>query len=256
MLDNLNETILFNGQTSCGHYLIVDMIYDQRPARVLFTGNKSSAQSGIALDHDPNLLFDYNQRFLEVILSFENLRNVLLIGGGVLTLPMALISRHKTLRIDVIEIDDGLLGLARKYFHYQDNERITVMHQDGSEYLKSTLKKYDIIIIDAFMDMNIPSSLISSEVTSKIQYLLNFKGLVLVNVISAFYGLNAEPLRQLYKTYKQNFTYINIYPASRSLLSFWSSQNFILVASNNNLQDYLFIKNSPLDPNLLFINQK
>jgi hypothetical protein len=61
-------TTLHKFQTPYGSYKVVDTIYNGRPARMLY-GAKNSPQSGIAFDDSPELLFDYNQRFLEIALS-------------------------------------------------------------------------------------------------------------------------------------------------------------------------------------------
>ena len=58
--------VLFEGDSAYAHYRIADVSYMGRPARLLYGGTHEAAQSGLALDDRPELLFDYNQRLLEL----------------------------------------------------------------------------------------------------------------------------------------------------------------------------------------------
>src|ERR1700752_3186245 len=87
----IHKTVRFEGETPYGHYTVVDTTYSNRPARVLYSGREfRTAQSGIALDDQDEMLFDYNQRFLELARGLEPKR-ALLIGGGAFTLPKRLL---------------------------------------------------------------------------------------------------------------------------------------------------------------------
>jgi hypothetical protein len=57
------DHIVFEGDSKYGHYVVSDGTYAGRPARALYSGNGDAAQSGLALDSNKQLLFDYNQRF-------------------------------------------------------------------------------------------------------------------------------------------------------------------------------------------------
>jgi hypothetical protein len=224
-----DETLVYEVDTPRMHYQVVDMIYDGRPARVLFSGNREAAQSGIALDGKPDLLFDYNQRFYEIV---ENLQPVrfLLIGGGVYTLPMAVRQRFPRLHITVVEPDAGLDDVAHRYFGWQPDELMTVIHSDGRAFIDATIERFDLILVDAFSHTSMPTSLATTQAIEQLKRCLVPNGAVAVNLISAYYGRGAELIRRQYSRYSRAFNYVEIFPANRSLLSFWLSQNFVLVA--------------------------
>lgn len=225
-----DETLIFETDTELGHYQVVDMVYDGRPARVLFSGQRYAAQSGIAHDDRPELLFDYNQRFIELAEAVCPKR-VLLIGGGAYTLPMALMKRFPGSRLDVVELDSGLQAIAMKYFDFQPAPGLTVITGDGKTYLETTTRAYDLILIDAFKHDIIPKELATSSTVAIMAKRLRSGGVVGVNVISAYYGKNAERLKQLYGVYAQHFTSVSVVPASGSTqISYWMPQNFILIA--------------------------
>jgi protein-L-isoaspartate O-methyltransferase len=241
-----DETLVYETDTPLMHYQVVDMVYEGRQARVLFSGQREAAQSGLARDGQPELLFDYNQRFLELATSLQPKR-VLLIGGGVYTLPRALLEALPSVQIDVVELDPGLDELARRFFDWQPDERVTITHADGRTFLNNSPAHYDLILIDAFSNMSIPKSLLTKQAVQQLKSHLTPNGVVGINLISAYYGRGAELIRRQYATYSAIFNHVEIFPADRSLLSFWLSQNFILIAQAGKKHP-LNLRFEPLSP--------
>jgi spermidine synthase len=80
-------------------------------------------------------------------------RSLLLVGGGVNgSLAQAL--QHRTLeRIDYVELDPALIGVARKYFAsawnaVASNPRVHVHNLDGRLYLRTSGRSFDVIIVN------------------------------------------------------------------------------------------------------------
>jgi spermidine synthase len=166
---------------------------------------------------------------MEVIESLKP-KKVLLIGGGTLTLPMALLSAYSKIKIDVVEIDPTLQDLAEQYFGFKADKRIRIINEDGRHFLDNSRDSYDLIVIDAFTHTVIPTSLTSLGAIESYASHLERNGSVAINIISSYYGRNAELIQQQYEHYHNLFKTVEIFPASRSLLSFWLPQNFVLVA--------------------------
>ena len=225
-----DQTIIHEFDTSYGHYQIVDMSYDGRPARVLFSGDQRAAQSGVALDENPDLLFDYNQRFFELVEGAKPAR-VLLIGGGMYTLPTALLRVLPETVITVIELDAELAPIAAIYFDLQLDERLIIIHDDGFAYLKQSAEQYDMVIIDAYVHASAEPTLANVQAVSLIRKVLAPNGIVAVNSIATYYGRRSEKLHQLLGCYESAFSHVEVYPASQGL-SLWLPQNLILIASN------------------------
>ena len=97
----------------------------------------------MARDDLPDLLFDYNQRLLEIVNSLYP-KNILVIGGGAYTLPSAIITALPEVRVDVVELDPGLLALAKQYFGLPENDRMNIVHQDGRQFLEESSATYDM----------------------------------------------------------------------------------------------------------------
>lgn len=221
------QTVLYKGSSEYGRYRILDMIYEGRTARVLYAGQ--SAQSGVAHDDEPDLLFDYNQRFLEIALSTLP-RSVLIIGGGTLTLPTALLDHFPDIHIDVVEIDPLLPELAKKFFDAVDDSRMHIFIGDGKTYIDTCDKQYDLIILDAFSEYDIPTALFTSESISKYRDCLVDTGIFAMNFIAKYYTTRHTIAHTLYASFSYFFEHVELYPAD-ALYSKHEEQNIVLVAS-------------------------
>lgn len=223
------EKIIFEGAGEFGHYQIIDMVYEGRQARVLFSGDRT-AQSGAAQDDNPELLFDYNQRFLEIAESIRP-KSALIIGGGAFMLPKALLERSPNTQIDVVEIDPLLEELSRRYFDLPKSNRLTVHCQDGRKFIETTKNRYDFIVVDAFSEYTIPVSLLTKEAARTYREHLNENGMVAVNLIAAYHSRKPTLAHNLKASFKESFERVDIYPASTGLMLF--KQNLVLTAYNS-----------------------
>lgn len=232
----MSDTVLFDGDTELDHYQVIDTIYEGRPARVLYSGQRQTAQSGVATDGEPDLLFDYNQRFVE-LLGTVPAKKLLLIGGGVYILPRALLVAYPDLRIDVIEIDPGLTELAQRYFGLEPSDRLNIIYADGSEYIAQSKERYDVILLDAFSNSTIPEVFQKEAFAKEVFEHLSSDGVFAANIITPYYGANAALIRSQLENYSKYFKYTDVYPASRSLFSLWLPQNLVLVAQKGEQYD-------------------
>ena len=229
-----SDILVHEFDTTQGHYQVVDMLYDGRPARVLFSGNRQAAQSGLATDGQSDLLFDYNQRLFELVTAHRPLR-LLVIGGGMYTLPSALLRTDDRITIDVVELDEGLDDIAAQYFGLVPDPRLRIIHTDGLKYLSTASAQYDMIILDAYSHSLAEPSLTSPEALTMLKQHLQSDGIIAANTIAAYFGRRAQSLHQLAEAYQHQFGDVALFPASQSL-SLWLPQNLILVAAQHNNQ--------------------
>lgn len=225
----IEETILYSATSSFGSYKVIDTEYNNRPARVLF-GSKGSAQSGVAKDDQPELLFDYNQRFFEMIASL-NPKRILVIGGGAFMLPIAAFQRFPKLSIDVVEIDPLLVKISRDYFDLPQDKRLTVHVGDGAEFIATTKKRYDFIIVDAFSGFSIPRELISRNVIAQYHKRLKRNGVFAMNFISEYKPRRYRLAHELVDTFEKVFAHTALYQADPHYFA-GEEQNHLFVASN------------------------
>jgi spermidine synthase len=224
------DGIVFETDTAFDHYSVADTIYGGRPARILYGGNGDTAQSGLARDDKPELLFDYNQRFIELAAGLKP-KNLLLIGGGAFTLPIALMKAFPALELDVVEIDGALLDIAKKYFDFSPNRQTHTYIGDGRHFLDTVDQTYDMIVLDVFNHATIPEQFRSLEAANSLHHRLHKNGVLAINVIGTLKGLRSVELTRLTETLQAAFRSIDVFPASHGL-SPWFGQNFVLTAHN------------------------
>jgi spermidine synthase len=236
------EKIIHESTKGLIHYQVVDTIYNNRPARVLFTENRLAAESGIALDKKDELLFDYNERFMEIIRGLKPKR-VLLLGGGAFTLPRAINKEYPNIHLDIVELDPELYKISKKYFGFKPKVNTFVHITDALDFLKTSKTIYDLILVDLFLNNIIPPTLRDKKFTKTIKKVLDSDGLVAMNVIATYYGQRSLYLNNLVSAYSSSFKDVQLFPADNQQ-SLWISQNFIITGQQkpNDLQPYLRFK--------------
>src|SRR5690606_18554471 len=118
------STIWLGGRRPHGEDRVVDVGYNRRRARRL-CGGRDSPQSALAFDDSAEMIFNYNQRFMEIAQSLDP-KHILVIGGGAFTLPTALLKRFPDARIEAVEIDELLVNLSKRFFGLKDDPRLKV----------------------------------------------------------------------------------------------------------------------------------
>lgn len=236
---------MFEAAGEFDHYRVADTIYDGRPARVLYGGQGLTAQSGVAKDAKPQLLFDYNERLMELVRGIRP-RSLLLIGGGAFTMPLALNRELPDLQLDIVELDPKLLDIARRFFNFKQNGNTQVFIGDGRQFIDTIDHIYDMIIMDVFVQADVPSQFRTDEATAGLRQILNKKGVLVINIIGAMKGIRATTLLTLHQTWQAAFANVTIFPASPGL-SRWMGQNFVMTAQSGQRDLTKFIPYSPID---------
>lgn len=240
------DSILFDEHTDLNHYQIVECIYNGRPARVLYSGgNRRAAQSGIPLDGKPEPLFDYNQRLMELIQGVRP-KNLLVLGGGALTLPVAARQVYPKLLIDVVELDGQLPEISRQHFGFRSDRLLKIHIGDGLAFVKKEKTPYDMIIVDVFHDTVIPESFQTDEAMENLRQRMSKKGIVAINAIGALEGERSTVLRRLQAGLQAHFPKASIFPAAHGL-SPWSVQNFIMTGWDKGPDPGNYLRYSPVN---------
>lgn len=230
-------TILHSETSAHGNYRVVDTAYNNRPARILY-GTDNSPQSGLALDDNEELLFDYNQRFLEMIMSHQP-HSMLIIGGGVGTLATAAFRLFPDLTIDMIEIDGLLVELGRRFFDLPQSPQLQPIIDDAFHYLMKSETRYDTIIIDAFLGYTVPPHLLQHSVISEYRQHLTKDGVVAINFISEYKRKKLSLAHEIVAAFSEVFPHIAVYQSDPEYPR-GKDQNLILAASNSEIHfDYL-----------------
>ncbi|MGH7238417.1 MAG: spermidine synthase, partial [Candidatus Saccharimonadales bacterium] len=175
-----------------GTFTVEELIYEGRPARVLFSGPLHAAQSGIPLDQNPRLLFDYNQCLLDLALELEPVR-ILVLGGGTMTLPMALLRQLPSAKLTVVEINPDLIKLGLDYFNYRPDRRLRLVEADAAQFMSLARPTYDLVLTDIYDNFTVPAHFRTRQFAEQIERSLQSGGVVATNCIAGLSGESSKP---------------------------------------------------------------
>ena len=142
---------------------------------------------------------------------------------------MALRAAHPKLDITVIEINPDLPAIAERFFGFEADPKVHVVIGDGRHFLEQTNERYDVILLDAFSNAAMPRQLMTAEAADAYARHLTAEGVLASNIIAAYYGHRAAAMYRLWAAFDSALEYVEAIPASRSLMSFWTPQNFVLI---------------------------
>jgi SAM-dependent methyltransferase len=97
----------------------------------------------------------------------DGFEDVLILGAGSGT-DVAASLLHGTKRIDAVEIDPVILRLGREFHpdHPYADPRVTVINDDARHYLRTTPKKYDLVVFALIDSLTLQSSFTSVRLES------------------------------------------------------------------------------------------
>ncbi len=139
------------------------------------------------------------QRILKFGLSKVDLSKVetillLGLGGG---------SVIQTLRNDVgsagkitaVEIDKTVIDIAVNEFGLKDDPNLEIVHKDANEYVKNNSKKFDLLIVDIYIDAIVPDVFYSEQFWNNAIQLMTKNGCFIFNA-----GISNENCEQQLST--------------------------------------------------------
>jgi len=157
----------------------------------------------------------YINYFLISYLLNSDIKNILMLGmgtGRVANTFMELIPGLES--VDIVEIDEKVLSIAKEYFEFNENQKIKVHIQDAIDFVKNSKSKYDLIILDITGGSGVPVAFHTEEFLNKVSSLLTEKGILISNIVSS-YEFNSDEniiFKSLLKTYKNVFSDVMVIP--------------------------------------------
>ncbi len=192
-------------------------------------------QSSMYLDDPFETDFEYpGYLHLPIAIRPEASRTLILgLGGGSVVKRMW--RDYPQMHVDVVEIDSGVVDVARTYFALPEDERICVYVSDGRNFLASVTTLYDIVIVDAFDDDRMPRDLTTEEFLRDVRDHLEPGGVLAYNCIGAVYGPRSKPFRSLYRTVANIWRHVWVFPIGISDDVSDKTRNIILLATDTSL---------------------
>ncbi|MEW6302385.1 MAG: fused MFS/spermidine synthase [Verrucomicrobiota bacterium] len=138
----------------------------------------------------------------------STLDDVLCIGLGVGIAPMNF--ARDGAKVDAVEINPAVVPLAAKHFGLEP-DKLNIIIGDGRYHLNATDKKYDAVVLDAFLGDSSPSHLMTREAFAAMQEVLKPGGVLVINSFGDFSPGRDFFTASLDKTLKAVFKSVRIH---------------------------------------------
>jgi spermidine synthase len=130
--------------------------------------------------------YEYEKKGLKYI-GYDRIKkfnNILVLGvaGGSVIKTLVNEVQFKG-NITGIEIDKEAIQIAKNYFNIDEIANLTLIQDDAFEFVVKTNQRYDLIIIDVFLDTTMPNFLFEDFFINRITTLLNLNGFILFNTM-------------------------------------------------------------------------
>lgn len=161
-------------------------------------------------------------------------QRVLMIGLGGGTVPTRYHQDYRQMEIEVVELDPAVIDVARQYFNVPADARLRLVPQDGRLFVtRGGPRRYDIILLDAYLIDTIPFHLATREFFAAARARLAPGGVLGSNVIGALAGPRSALFRSIYRTMSAVFPTVYVFPVEWDRFdSPESLRNIILVATD------------------------
>jgi spermidine synthase len=157
-------------------------------------------QSSMYLDAPFDTDFEYPGYFHIALAVKPAAARTLVIGLGGATVVKRMWRDYPEMRIDAVELDPDVVYVAHRFFALPDDERIRIFVGDGRGFLESGTDSYDVAIVDAFDEDQVPRPLTTEEFMRTLRDRLAPDGVVSYNFIGTIKGAHSKPFRSLYRT--------------------------------------------------------
>ncbi len=144
-------------------------------------------QTCMFVSEPDRLVFDYTRMSFAGLLVNPEPERILIIGLGGGSLPMTFADLFPSAKIDVVEIDEAVVKVAREYFFFEENENTTVYVDDGRPFIKrASIRRqtYDYIILDAFSGDYIPEHMLTQEFLEEVKSIMTDDAVLVANTFS------------------------------------------------------------------------
>lgn len=232
-----NISLLYESEGVLGQIKIYDMPYrtnlqGMKKGRLLMVNN--TAQTIGNVDDKTRDLWDYSYYFPSALSTFPKGSDALLLGLG----GGSLVHHFDRLKFktDVVELDQRVKDVAINYFGVRPETTIVV--DDARHYLNICKKKYNVIMMDLFLNETPPAHVLTKESFNKAKSLLKKDGVIMINFYGYITGEKGLAARSIFKTLKSIGLDVKILPTP----GIEAHRNLIFIAGNSipdlNLNSY------------------
>lgn len=147
--------------------------------------------------------------FQNVKIDWGKIHNVLILGFGAGCVVSLIQEYNLNCSIVGVEVDDRVLELGRKYFKIDELQNTEIIHADAIDYINKTCLMFDLIIIDIYIDRDVPSSVESMAFIQNLYDHLSNEGTVIFNKLMYNKEIK-EQIPHIHDLYKEVFSNVEL----------------------------------------------
>ena len=202
MKNKLRLLLLLCGLMAVTQTLIAaEVIHEEkslyRDINVVQTGNRRCLifnvhrgdrnQTCLDVSNRDELIFSYTKMSFAGLLLTPQPKKILIAGLGGGTLPLAFNDLFPDAQIDVVEVDQAVVNVAKEFFFFEEDANMSVAVNDARVFVKRAGilgEKYDYIILDAFGGDYIPEHLLTQEFLEEVKQIMTKDAVLVANTFS------------------------------------------------------------------------
>lgn len=132
---------------------------------------------------------NYSYGSLQAILKFglekidlKNTNSILLLGlGGGSVIETLRKDFNYQKQITAIDIDPVIIDIAKTEYQLESNSNTTIICEDALQFVKTNTSKFDLIIIDLFIDIKVPKQFLELSFWENVIKSKSTNGIILFN---------------------------------------------------------------------------
>jgi spermidine synthase len=142
-------------------------------------------QSQANLADGDDLPMPYSRLMSVAAIFPTEIKRVLVLGLGAGSIAVYLHRFVPDAAIDAVELDPGVIEVAKKYFGLRESAKFRLIPGDARMYLNRHREPYDLIFVDAFTGSYIPFHLMTKEFYQLVRSRLSPHGVAAFNFLPA-----------------------------------------------------------------------
>jgi spermidine synthase len=156
-------------------------VIDDGKSRFLYF-NVRLMQSEMSLKAPNDLAIRYTQKMMAFLLFQPRPKRIVLIGLGGGSLIKFCYQRMPRTQLTAVELDPNVIAFRDTFLMPPDDERLQVLEADGAEFLQSTEKGIDALLVDAFDKTGFAPGLANREFFDNAYAKLSGNGVLVINL--------------------------------------------------------------------------
>lgn len=131
----------------------------------------------------------FRSAFKQLKIHERPIKSVLLLGLGAGNVPTILREINPKIAVVAVEIDPVVVRLGEKHFGLGQGPQLEIIVADAIDYVKTCDRRFDMIVVDIFIDDQVPDRACEAAFLQQLAALLHPSGLLIFNRLAHTAGL-------------------------------------------------------------------